>query len=188
MSTAAPTELEDATEISASTRGLLARTAIDMAGLSDSLLQQLGGVAGWSAKYKDLFDRAIQAGNLRVATDLLKMVPDTMERASKAGSRAVEDLTDEELEQAAVGILVRAMKSDPDLAVALAKDATIIEVAKENSDATRPDVSDGNVEDQRRDEGTERGSSEGLRPDGKAEELPSVEISRTNHPGREPVG
>ena len=187
MSTATPTELDETLEISTSTRGLLARTAIDMAGLSDALLQQLGGVSGWSGKYKDLYDRAIQAGNYRVAADLLKMVPDTMERASKAGSRAIEDLTDAELEQAAVGILVRAMKSDPDLAVALAKDATVIEVAKENSDADGPSVSDGNVEDQCGDEGTERGSSEGLRPDREAEEFPSVEIPRANHPGRKSV-
>ena len=188
MSTESPAELNETLEISAGARGLVASIAIDMSGLSDALLKQLGGVSGWSGKYKDLYDRAIAAGNYRVAADLLKMVPDTMERASKAGSRAIEDLTDAELEQAAVSILVRAMKSDHSLAAALAKDATVIEVAKENSNADGPIVSDGDVEDQRGDASPQRGSTEGLRPDRETEEFPSVEIPRANHPGREPVG
>jgi hypothetical protein len=177
MSTDSPTELNESLEVSVSTRGMLAGIAIDMTGLSNALLKQLGGVSGWSSKYKDLFDRAIAAGNYRVAADLLKMVPDTMERASKAGSRAIEDLTDAELEQAAVGILVRAMKSDHSLAAALAKDATVIEVAKENSNADGPSVSDGDVEDQCGDESPQRGSTEGLRPDRETEAVPSVEIT-----------
>jgi hypothetical protein len=71
MSTDSPTELNESLEVSVSTRGMLAGIAIDMTGLSNALLKQLGGVSGWSSKYKDLFDRAIAAGNYRVAADLL---------------------------------------------------------------------------------------------------------------------
>lgn len=198
MSPAAPTELDTTLATAASARGLLARTAIDMAGLSDALLQQLGGVSGWSGKYKDLFDKALAAGNYRVAADLLKMVPDTMERASKAGSRAIEDLSDSELEQAAVGILARAMQKDPSIALALSKDAQIIEIAKESvgaevdgmlktteeiSNEGRPSGSHGADEDQRGDEGSERGGAEGLRPDSEAGGVPSFTIERTDNPG-----
>jgi len=133
MSTDTPAELSDS-ELSPAemcrraTHQMVSRAASDMAGLSDALLDRIGGVSGWATRYMELMDLCRQHGNKRVEADLLKMIPDTMERAQKAGKRVLEELSDDELEQAAELAMQRAIRQNPGLAVALATDAGFIDV------------------------------------------------------------
>ncbi len=128
MSTDAPAELTVKDESTETTKAIVRRAAADMTALSDALIDRVGGVAGWADRYIDLMDRCKVTDNKRVEADLLKMVPDTMEKASKAGQRALEDLSDEELEVIRVEAIKDAIRSDPELAASFAKNANIIDV------------------------------------------------------------
>ena len=133
MSTETPAELADdeltpAEVCRRATYQMVNRAASDMAGLSDALLDRVGGVGGWAQRYIELMDLCRKHGNARVEADLLKMIPDTMERAQKAGKRVLEELSDDELELAAEQAMQRAIRANPGLAVAFAKDAGFVEV------------------------------------------------------------
>jgi hypothetical protein len=131
MSTEAPAELTPKTKTIGSTeetKAIVRRAAADMTALSDALIDRVGGVSGWADRYINLMDRCKKTDNKRVEADLLKMIPDTMEKASKAGQRALEDLTDAELEEVRVAAIKDAIMSDPALAHALAKNADILDV------------------------------------------------------------
>jgi hypothetical protein len=127
MSTDAPAELTAPEESTETTKAIVRRAAADMTALSDALIDRVGGVSGWANRYIDLMDRCKRTDNKRVEADLLKMIPDTMEKASKAGQRALEELSDEELEEIRVAAVRDAIQSDPALAAAIAKNATIID-------------------------------------------------------------
>jgi len=127
MSTDAPAELSVKPESTETTKAIVRRAAADMAGLSDALIDRVGGVSGWADRYINLMDRCKQTDNKRVEADLLKMIPDTMEKASKAGQRALEELSDEELEEIRVAMIKDAIMSDPELAASFAKNAEIID-------------------------------------------------------------
>ena len=107
MSTETPAELANdeltpAEVCRRATYQMVNRAASDMAGLSDALLDRVGGVGGWAQRYIELMDLCRKHGNARVEADLLKMIPDTMERAQ--------------------------IRANPGLAVAFAKDAGFVEV------------------------------------------------------------
>lgn len=131
MSTDAPAELTTKEESTEVTKAIVRRAASDMASLSDALIDRVGGVGGWADRYINLMDRCKKTDNKRVEADLLKMIPDTMEKASKAGQRALEDCTDEELEAIRVAAIKEELRADPALAALYAKNADIIDVESE---------------------------------------------------------
>lgn len=92
-----------------------AQIAVDMAAVDAAMWENRGGIPGFIKELDDIYKEERRAGKNKVALDILKMHLDVKVLAQKAGQRAADDMTDDELRESImqqIGILA---KQNPDV-------------------------------------------------------------------------
>jgi hypothetical protein len=105
-----------------------AQIAFDIGAVDQAMWERRGGISGWLDELDQIYKEERRAGKNKVALDILKMHLDVKVAAQKAGQRASDDMTDEELEATILRQINILAKQNPDVlsqvVLAKAKDAS----------------------------------------------------------------
>lgn len=92
-----------------------AQLAFDMNAVDAAMWERRGGIAGWLDELEAIYKEERQQGKNKVALDILKMHLDVKVAAQKAGQRASDDMSDEELQESILRQINLLAKQNPDV-------------------------------------------------------------------------
>jgi hypothetical protein len=94
---------------------LVHQSAIDMSLVDKAMWQRRGGVVGWVDELSDIYEQEKRAGKHKTCIDILKLHLEVKKEASKAGVRAADSWSDEELEEVIKAQVMELADQNPDI-------------------------------------------------------------------------